>query len=104
MTIKRVCFCPETIRWMMRHLKKSALPAFRLLIATGSIKKVVFAQKRKLFKKSKRSFSRKQLAAQRLFAKRARAGTLQGRVDSMFVKARGGRNIPRRRKGVRRRR
>ena len=72
----RICLCPESIRWLMKHLKRSAIPKFRLLIATGSIKKVKFATKAKLFK-SKKRFSRKQLAAQRLFAKRARAGTLR---------------------------
>jgi len=36
-------------------------------------------RKRSIFTPSKRKFSRKQLAAQRLFAKRARAGTLKRR-------------------------
>jgi len=37
------------------------------------------SRKRKVKRKTKRKFSRKQLAAQRLFAKRARAGTLKRR-------------------------
>ena len=54
-------------------LAKSKLPRLRVrksLAYNGSI-----SRKRK----TKRKFSRKQLAAQRLFAKRARAGTLRKR-------------------------
>jgi len=55
------------------NLTKSKLPRLRVrksLAYNGSI-----SRKRK----TKRKFSRKQLAAQRLFAKRARAGTLRKR-------------------------
>ena len=55
------------------NLTKSKLPRLRVrksLAYNGSI-----SRKRK----TKRKFSRKQLAAQRLFAKRARAGTLKRR-------------------------
>ena len=55
------------------NLTKSKLPRLKVrksLAYNGSI-----SRKRK----TKRKFSRKQLAAQRLFAKRARAGTLRKR-------------------------
>ena len=55
------------------NLTKSKLPRLRVrksLAYNGSI-----SRKRK----TKRKFSRKQLAAQRLFAKRAKAGTLRRR-------------------------
>ena len=39
----------------------------------------LYEQQHKTKRKTKRKFSRKQLAAQRLFAKRARAGTLRKR-------------------------
>ena len=55
------------------NITKSKLPRLRVrksLAYNGSI-----SRKRK----TKRKFSRKQLAAQRLFAKRARAGTLKRR-------------------------
>ena len=69
----KICFCPESVRWILRHLQSSSRETFRQMIKTGSVKKV-----RKLIKR-KRRFSQKQLAAQRLFAKRARAGTLRRR-------------------------
>ena len=69
----RVCLCPESIAWIARHLQKSARATFRKMIKSGSIKAVSRAVKRR----TKRRFSQKQLAAQRLFARRARAGTLR---------------------------
>lgn len=72
------------LRLIMKHLKtkskkslarlaysmvKSKLPRFRTTKALG--------QKGVPRRKTKRKFSPKQLAAQRLFAKRARAGTLR---------------------------
>ena len=50
------------------NITKSKLPALRTI-----------RQKALPKRKTKRKFSRKQLAAQRLFAKRARAGTLRKR-------------------------
>ena len=49
---------------------------FSKIIRTGSINK---ATGKLVRRKRKRRFSQKQLAAQRLFAKRARAGTLRKR-------------------------
>jgi len=56
----------------LRTIKRKALPD-----PTGMGWTVKAARKR--ISKKKRKFSRKQLAAQRLFAKRARAGTLRKR-------------------------
>ena len=53
---------------------KSARRTFTKMLSTGSIKRVAHK-----VGKHRRRFSAKQLAAQRLFAKRARAGTLRGR-------------------------
>ena len=57
------------------NITKSKLPALR------TIKRKALQYNGRIDKrrKKKRKFSRKQLAAQRLFAKRARAGTLRKR-------------------------
>ena len=73
---KKLCmFCYE--------LSKSKLPTLK---ATKQLTLQEIQKERKRFHekmaprlKTKRKFSRKQLAAQRLFAKRARAGTLKRR-------------------------
>ena len=70
----RICLCPASIAWIRKHLMKSARRTFTKMISKGSITRVT----RKV-RKSKKRFSRKQLAAQRLFAKRAKAGTLRRR-------------------------
>ena len=76
---------PALIRKIMKTLrampkKKLALACYNLTKAKLPALKVI---KRKALprpkRKTKRKFSRKQLAAQRLFAKRARAGTLKRR-------------------------
>ena len=79
---------PALIRKIMKTLK--AMPKKRLAMVCYNITKSKLPQlkvtKRKALpyngridkrRKKKRKFSRKQLAAQRLFAKRARAGTLR---------------------------
>ena len=68
----KVCLCPASIAWIRKHLMKSARSTFTKMISTGSIKRVAGKVRH-----HKRRFSAKQLAAQRLFAKRARAGTLR---------------------------
>jgi len=74
---------PALVRKIMKTLrampkKKLALACYNLTKAKLPALKVI---KRKALprpkRKTKRKFSRKQLAAQRLFAKRARAGTLR---------------------------
>ena len=71
----RICLCPASISWIIKHLKTSAKGTFRKMIATQRVKAFSFPKR-----KSKRRFSAKQLKAQRLFAKRARAGTLRGPI------------------------
>jgi len=81
---------PALIRKIMKTLK--AMPKKRLAVVCYNITKSKLPRlkviKRKALpyngridkrRKTKRKFSRKQLAAQRLFAKRARAGTLRKR-------------------------
>jgi len=79
---------PALIRKIMKTLK--AMPKKRLAIACYNLTKAKLPRLRVTSRKAlpyngridkrrktKRKFSRKQLAAQRLFAKRARAGTLR---------------------------
>ena len=74
---------PALIRKIMKTLK--AMPKKRLAMVCYNITKAklprlkVIKRKALTSRKTKRKFSRKQLAAQRLFAKRARAGTLRKR-------------------------
>ena len=72
---------PALIRKIMKTLR--AMPKKRLAMVCYNITKSklprlrTIKQKALPKRKTKRKFSRKQLAAQRLFAKRARAGTLR---------------------------
>jgi len=74
---------PALIRKITKTLR--AMPKKRLAIACYNLTKSKLPQLRTIRqkalpkRKTKRKFSRKQLAAQRLFAKRARAGTLRRR-------------------------
>ena len=74
---------PALIRKITKTLR--AMPKKRLAVLCYNITKSKLPRlrvtKRKALprRKTKRKFSRKQLAAQRLFAKRARAGTLRKR-------------------------
>ncbi len=68
----KICLCPSSIAWIRRHLQKSARAQFTKLLKGGSARVLKRVGKR-------RRFSAKQLAAQRLFAKRAKAGTLRRR-------------------------
>ena len=81
---------PALIRKIMKTLK--AMPKKKLALACYNLTKAKLPRlkviKRKALpyngridkrRKKKRKFSRKQLAAQKLFAKRARAGTLKRR-------------------------
>ena len=58
------------------NITKSKLPRLRTIKRKALTAKYLAAYSKP---KTKRKFSRKQLAAQRLFAKRARAGTLRRR-------------------------
>ena len=74
---------PALIRKITKTLR--AMPKKRLAMVCYNITKSklprlrTIRQKALPRRKTKRKFSRKQLAAQRLFAKRARAGTLRKR-------------------------
>ena len=74
---------PALIRKIMKTLK--AMPKKRLAVVCYNITKSklprlkVIKRKALTSRRPKRKFSAKQLAAQRLFAKRARAGTLKRR-------------------------
>jgi len=58
------------------NITKSKLPRLR---KRKPMDEMVLSYTQPIIRKKKRKFSRKQLAAQRLFAKRARAGTLRKR-------------------------
>ena len=60
------------------NITKSKLPRLRIKKRKSLVMPKTYKERLKIYKK-KRKFSRKQLAAQRLFAKRARAGTLRKR-------------------------
>ena len=63
---------------MCYNITKSKLPRLTTAVPGFPIRMPI-RQKALPKRKTKRKFSRKQLAAQRLFAKRARAGTLRRR-------------------------
>ncbi len=76
----RICLCPTSIAWIRKHLMKSARAQFTKMIRKNKIpgsggRGGSLSGRRK----TKRRFSQKQLAAQRLFARRAKAGTLKRR-------------------------
>ena len=85
MTLKQ--YMKMSKKALIRKITKTlrAMPKKKLAIACYNITKSKLPQlktiKQKALpkRKTKRKFSRKQLAAQRLFAKRARAGTLRRR-------------------------
>ena len=47
----KICLCPESIRWIKKHLLKSAKAKFSKMIKVGSIKKL---KAKKTKKKTKR--------------------------------------------------
>jgi len=68
----------KTLASLAYHMTKAKLPRLRTIRQKALPKRnVAFGFMDKPKPKKKRKFSRKQLAAQRLFAKRARAGTLR---------------------------
>jgi len=81
---------PALLRYIIKHLRRKSKKHLVMIAYNISKSKLprLKAIKRKALpyngridkrRKRKRKFSRKQLAAQRLFAKRARAGTLRKR-------------------------
>ena len=66
--------CYNITKAKLPRLKFTPIPSKKLRKGTISYKMALRDERKR---KPKRKFSRKQLAAQRLFAKRARAGTLK---------------------------
>ncbi len=79
--MRRICLCPASIAWIRKHLMKSARSTFNKMLIQSFDKRRESRLKRtgKPRVHGKRHFSPKQLAAQRLFSKRAKAGTLRKR-------------------------
>ena len=46
----KICLCPESIRWIKKHLLKSAKAKFSKMIKVGSIKKVKAKKTKKKLK------------------------------------------------------
>ena len=47
----KICLCPESIRWIKKHLLKSAKAKFSKMIKVGSIKKLKAKKTKKKTKK-----------------------------------------------------
>ena len=77
----KICLCPASIAWIRKHLQKSARAGFNKMLRglSPTSKEFGFRRKGQTSQQRRRRFSKKQLAAQRLFAKRAKAGTLRRR-------------------------
>ena len=74
--VKLARLCYNITKAKLPRLKFTPIPSKKLRKGTISYKMALRDERKR---KTKRKFSRKQLAAQRLFAKRARAGTLRKR-------------------------
>ena len=61
MTEPKICLCPESIKWIKKHLLKSARAKFDKLLKKGTIKNVI------------RKRSKKQLANDKRLGKMAKA-------------------------------
>jgi len=59
----KICLCPESIKWIKKHLLKSARAKFTKMITVGSIKKL----------KRKKPRSKKQLANDKRLGRMAKA-------------------------------
>ena len=77
--VKQVLRLEKLIVIITYNAYKMQLPRLRVTKRKALPYTDYAVSKKKFIKKQKRKFSRKQLAAQRLFAKRARAGTLRRR-------------------------
>ena len=80
--MNKICICPEKFRLLLQFANSKARMPARIWDKLADKLVTRIASKRKFGvtkRKTKRHFSPKQLAAQRLFAKRAKAGTLRRR-------------------------
>lgn len=59
----KICLCPESIKWIQKHLLKSARAKFQQLLKKGSIKNI----------KRKKKRSKKQLANDKRLGRMAKA-------------------------------
>ena len=59
----KICLCPESIKWIKKHLLKSARAKFNKLLKKGTIKDIIIKKKR----------SKKQLANDKKLGKMAKA-------------------------------
>jgi hypothetical protein len=50
----KICLCPESIKWIKKHLLKSARAKFEKLLKKGTIKKVIKKRSKKQLANDKR--------------------------------------------------
>ena len=62
---KRICFCPKSLTWIMKHLKKGARSQFRQMIQEGIFRKVGAPSLGTIGKRKKKRRTAKQRAATR---------------------------------------
>ena len=71
MTEPKICLCPESIKWIKKHLLKSARAKFNKLLKKGTIKDIIIKKKR----------SKKQLANDKKLGKMAKARARKAKRD-----------------------
>jgi len=54
MTEPKICLCPESIKWIKKHLLKSARARFEKLLKKGTIKNVIKKRSKKQLANDKR--------------------------------------------------
>ena len=54
MTEPKICLCPESIKWIKKHLLKSARARFEKLLKKGTIKNVIRTRSKKQLANDKR--------------------------------------------------
>ena len=54
MTEPKICLCPESIKWIKKHLLKSARARFEQLLKKGTIKNVIKKRSKKQLANDKR--------------------------------------------------
>ena len=64
-----ICFCPKSITWILKHLKKSAKSTFRKMVTTGSID-LIIPRRGKAFRKTSIRHKKRRTAKQRAATRR----------------------------------
>lgn len=54
----KICFCPESINWILHHLQKGARAKFKDMVVFGNIEKITVKTVKKIKKRIKRKMSR----------------------------------------------